>query len=290
MARRRWLGRTVLGHGEPGTWRSWRSTGAAADMSDNTDPMTVRSGSFVGWVDETPGWGWAFEHLDTGGMRSANNSTCNVWQDQHNNLRLPDVADVDGFYRATARFSLSGIPPRVAEHLCDTVEIDTFGNRQGVMLRIGQTEHWDDQPLAFDTRERGMYAEWMQVADGRGIDGSKALVVQAGNSSGGLITTPQLNLEANTRYRFSAMVRVEGDATAEGFITGHLYEWSPHAQTWTHKQTSNSVSPDDGWTAVTIEFETPAWDPFMDPRFVCTGEDAVMYVDNVEIVMVDVGE
>ena len=61
---------------------------------------------------------------------------------------------------------------------------------------------------------------------------------------------------------------------ATGFISANTYEWSPHnAQadgSWAAKQQTSEAAIGD-WQKVELEFDVPAWGPFVDIRFHATG-------------------
>jgi hypothetical protein len=64
---------------------------------------------------------------------------------------------------------------------------------------------------------------------------------------------------------------------AEGYITGNYYEWTPHSNQWVLEQATNRVKEGEGWKEAVLEFTTPKWGPFIDPRFICNnGGTALM--------------
>jgi len=66
---------------------------------------------------------------------------------------------------------------------------------------------------------------------------------------------------------------------AEGYITGNFYEWTPHSNQWVLEQATNKVKEGEGWKEAVLEFTTPKWGPFIDPRFVCSNGGTALVDD-----------
>jgi hypothetical protein len=66
---------------------------------------------------------------------------------------------------------------------------------------------------------------------------------------------------------------------AEGYITGNYYEWTPHSNTWALEQATNHVKEGEGWKEAVLEFTTPKWGPFIDPRFISTNGGTALVDD-----------
>jgi hypothetical protein len=71
----------------------------------------------------------------------------------------------------------------------------------------------------------------------------------------------------------------EEPGPAEGYISGNYYEWTPHSGQWVLKQETNHVKEGEGWKEVSLEFTTPKWGPFIDPRFVSTNGGTALVDD-----------
>jgi hypothetical protein len=71
----------------------------------------------------------------------------------------------------------------------------------------------------------------------------------------------------------------EEPGPAEGYLTGHYYEWSPHSNQWVLRQETNRVKEGEGWKEAVLEFTTPKWGPFIDPRFICSNGGTALVDD-----------
>ena len=87
----------------------------------------VKEGGFVAKLPGPTGWGVALVHGEKGAASLPNN-TCNMWADQHNLLKLPAAAGLDGFHRVKARWRFLALPPEIVQDLLRRVEMDNTGH------------------------------------------------------------------------------------------------------------------------------------------------------------------
>jgi hypothetical protein len=74
---------------------------------------------------------------------------------------------------------------------------------------------------------------------------------------------------------------------AEAFLTANLFADDPDAKARpvTRQQTTSAKGDKPGWQKVTLEFTTPAWDPYVDISFVVDSGQA--FVDDFSLMRVD---
>lgn len=68
-------------------------------------------------------------------------------------------------------------------------------------------------------------------------------------------------------------------AVPEAWISGDLYEWTPHNPDRDRPITTNRVQAGQGWKHVSVEFLSAPWGPFSDLAFHCTNHGTA-YVDD----------
>lgn len=261
----------------------WFNNVFAAELSDDR-PVKLRSGGFISFIDDDD-WSPA---LSTFADYAPSLQTCNVWQDQHNHLSFPDEPNHPNGYelRWTSRFQY--LPPELSRHIADTMAMDDFGGRREVMIRIGQTEDFEDQPLPLaTTRTRGISGHGLRIGTDVARSGSRSLVYTAGNpegekshyrNRGEFLFLPQITLQAGHRYRIEAYARVtEPDTTAR--ITADLYEWTPHDPARLKQQETNAAATPNEWVLIELDFTAPNYDAYLDLRFMQSGKGKVYYDD-----------
>ena len=73
------------------------------------------------------------------------------------------------------------------------------------------------------------------------------------------------------------MEEFQGFGPLEAYITGHLYESSPHQNVWIVEQKMNSAGPGgDEWQKVSLEFTASKWGPFINIVFIANACTAYM--------------
>jgi len=270
----------------PGSFRGWWNNLAACDHSDD-DPakMKVREGGLVAFLAGKDGWAPALARSGPYGYSLATGS---VWQDQQNRAALPEKPDADGQYRMNPKFRLVFLPPEVAAVVLKNTQIDDFNGARAVMVRLGADETFEDQPLPYTTPVRGCYPVG-EVTDQQAHSGKKSLVIkavpraEADRRLPGFIPAPQVPLDENATYRITAWIMMDGNG--EAFISADLYDATPSKPDRVLRQRTPPVTASKEWKEVTLEFRTPAFDPFIDLRFICIGAGQA-YFDDFSLVKV----
>ena len=277
-----------------------------------------RDGGFAAYLGQE--WSWALT------VQGAPQKLpiCNAHGDVDFNLLLPVVEpDTDGLRTWRIRHRLLALPAEVTAKLRQDMQV-LFAGATQLMLRLGRTEDFEDQPLRVDRPETGAKLGG-RLVDGDAHSGTKALAVDGQVGTGGA----QLSLKPNTTYRITAWMkltpwtpeqrtakqadydqkRAEAEAkkaqTADpakaakivipeprdfaqivpkAWVQAQFYEWTPHNAQRLSDHRSNEVTSAGEWQLVTVEFSTPAWDPFVDLRFCTEGGSAL--VDDVAFVVV----
>jgi hypothetical protein len=266
----------------------WANNAAAADKSDRKG-LTIRDGGFIAWLpgagDRSRGRGVVLSYLASNG--SGSSQTCNVWQDQHVSFSLPEKPDADGRFRINATLRLSGLPPETAAELGRTAAFDAFDGATLAMIRVGRVDDLEDQPLPLTTTQRVLWGEAWTISTEQAHSGSRSIVVSAADPAkplglNGFVTSPQIDLDANTRYRMAAWVYVEGAPGTEAWLGGSFYEYSPHDATRLGEVATNRAAAGAGWTRVEMVFTASELGPFLDFRLRCQGSGRAWF-DDIEL-------
>ncbi|MFP4057966.1 MAG: hypothetical protein ACLF0G_13950 [Candidatus Brocadiia bacterium] len=255
--------------GKPG-YEGWANNLKAIDLSDNHRPV-IRDGGFSAYLDDQTGWS-ACMTLEG---RPARVAICNAHADVDNIVQWPEEMEPDerGLYRLVVRHRLLALPPEITGHLWDQMRL-YFEGVEAVTVRIGVPEDFEDQPVPATSRVRGLInTGGLELSTEHARSGTQSLVVE------GTVwpNLPQVHLLPRSRYRLEAWM-MSPDPQVKLFITGHLYEWSPHSRKWLVEQQTNAVRGGKGWQRVALEFTTPEWDPFINIVFHAEGGQG--YVDD----------
>jgi hypothetical protein len=246
----------------------------------------VRSGGFIGMLEQNAYSPVLFRNGDHRFVHR----TCDAWLDQHNHILLPPKGP-DGYHRINAKFLFCYLPPSASNYVLETSKIDDFEGKRATMIRLGITESYEDQPLPMTSTSigltKGFWQPDFEITDKIAYSGQKSMIIEgiskeeAQKPQTNFIRYPQVILKPDTKYSIKAMVKVEGRNT-EAFITGALYEWTPYDTTRIKRfQTDKSDSKE--WADVQMTFTTPAYDPFIDVRFMVIGTGKA-YFDDFEFV------
>jgi hypothetical protein len=273
-------GDTFAGHRYFGWWNNC----VAADRSDGGHRgeghrrVHCRPGGFVAFLADADGWGPALVRT---GDYTFELRTCNVWQDQHNIVHFPKRPDRDGFHRMNPKFLLVFLPPEVTAHVLKAAKMDDFDGARAVMVRIGVTEDFEDQPLPLTTPIRGAYGYGLRATSEAARSGTKSLLVKGTKdpkTRGGFLFLPQIPLDAGSTYQLEAFCRVVGEGT-EACITGDLYEHTPHHPQRLLRQQTNSATSGGDWQRIGLTFRTERFDPYIDLRFRVVGPGRAFFDD-----------
>lgn len=254
---------------------------AAGNLSDEEKQnwgkgFSIRSGGFVAMADDGA---WSPALFRSGNYLFAQR-TCDVWLDQHNIVHFPPKPDTDGFYRVRPQYVFLHFPPQLSSYLIKNSKERTFRIPSQVMLRLGITEDFEDQPLSLSYTNaaltKGFWEKDFQISTETAHSGNKSLVLEGvppkkGNEPvGEFIHCPAIPLEPNTTYRISAFAKVEGDSV-RAYISADFYEWTASEKSRLRWQKTNQASQ-NRWQQIDLLFTTPDYDPFVDLRFNVTGK------------------
>jgi hypothetical protein len=166
--------------------------------------LSCRDGGFVGFLNDKTGW----STITTNQGTDSPIGVCNAHADLDLAARIPKdlPADENGMKHWVQRHRLLAAPPEVTQYLWDKMDVMFEGQRK-LLIRLGQVEDFDDQPLPMTTRHRGLI--WTggdpKLADvSRGGKG-KSLQV----SGRAWPNIPQIALKPNRKYILEAWVLVE---------------------------------------------------------------------------------
>ncbi len=235
----------------------------------NRDRTTWRKNGFIAYLDPRSGWSVVRTRGEAGGVPRM--PICNAHNDFHVHIPLepPEKPEADGLYHLRFHHRLMSLPPEMTKYIWDHMEMPKMGG-PAAFIRFGRVEDFEDQPLPLTEPTRGL--TWTSggpdVATGEARSGTKSLHFK-GSSWPNL---PQVSLKPLARYRLEAYLKVEGEPGTKAFIRGDFYEWSPHAGKMLLLQETPPVEAGAGWQRTELEFATPAWDPFINLKFVLEGE------------------
>lgn len=267
----------------------WTSHTWAGEISDNKGrrPL-VRDAGLVGFLDRDAG---VFLSTRSPGLPLSLN-TCNVWQDQHQHLDFPKQPESDGVYRLRWQSRLCAPPAEFSRAVWDAMTVDTFGGLAWPVIRFGQDEDFEDQPIPLSKPVRGYATHGLKISEEKARSGRRSMLVsdvmpgaseeaRAANSyqgRGGFIHLPQIELAPFSRYRFRAWMLVEGDGTLAR-LTADTYEWSPHDKTRLQRNESPWLPTAATWQESVVEVVTGPVDISVDLRFEVRGSGRA-YIDD----------
>ncbi len=247
-------------------------------VDGNKSKTTWRKNGFIGYLEKDTGWSFVRTRDDSGGVPRM--PVCNAHNDFHINIPFPEGLERadDGLFHMRFRHRLMGLPPALTEHVWNAMEMLTLGGPVPI-VRIGVLEDFEDQPVALDRPVRGLV--WTSHPPALSTEEA-----HSGKQSLVLVKTswpnlPQVSLTPKTAYRLEAWMKPVGEGV-RGFVKGDFYEWSPHSREWLKEQQTSVAEGGKGWQHVVLDFETPAWDPFINIVFVVEGEGTV-YLDDFRL-------
>ncbi|MFP4052647.1 MAG: hypothetical protein ACLFV7_02155 [Phycisphaerae bacterium] len=184
--------------GYEGYWLNIASIGAAGRS------QTCRDGGFGAYLNDKTGWSSAIT-LEGG---DASIVVCNAHADLDFVTNWPkDAPEVDGMSHHVVKHRLLYLPPETTRHVWEKMNV-RFTDRSKVQIRIGRKETFEDQPLPYTTRVRGLTftGRGPEISEKHAHSGKKSMRVE------GRVwpNLPQLNLQPNTKYVLEARVYVDG--------------------------------------------------------------------------------
>lgn len=294
----------------PGKYRGWASNVYCIDRCQH---LPFADPGFIAYPSKDPeGWSPVLTRND--GTGPAKIGQCNAGHGPGFTYELPALKQgAEGKYTFRATRRLLGLPPEVRKHLLANTDLHQRG-ATGVFLRIGMMESFEGQPLDLTKPVRGLIwtSNGPKLAEGIAHTGNKSLTVK------GRVwpNLPQVILKPSTRYRLEGWFKIvpwtkeqlaaarakdtaqreelrkkgkalpaEIDwdkASPQAYIRGDLFEWSPHTGPMLVKQTTNMATGTTGeWEHVTLDFQTPAWDPFINISL--HAENCTAYLDDFQL-------
>ncbi len=306
--------RTVFSPATGGYW-GWANNLLAMDRVDgDRKRFAWRDGGLIAYLDKDTGFSPCRTRSGGGGPVAMR--LCNAHNDFH--IGIDVLKDLqpgqDGRYHVEQVHRLVALPPELTEHLWKKMTLYGSENEKGVMIRIGGVEDFEDQPVSVTRPVRGL--TWTSggpdVVTDRARSGDHSLLL-TGRSWPNL---PQLSLHPETTYRLEAWMQVVpltaeqiaarkardqarrdkairkgktpppekdwDDLQPAAWIAADYYEWSPYSNKWLRRMKTNTVTADkSGWQKVSLEFTTPAWDPFCNVVFEV--RDCKVYLDDFSL-------
>ncbi len=310
-----WYDKTDVGRavftpaGRPG-YEGWGLNFAAIDSCDRDKArVTCRDGGFGGYLNRETGWSPVYT------IHGAEPSfvVCNAHADLDFVVPWTERAlkNNEGRFQLTVATEVLALPPEITAYVWNEMSM-FFDEAKRVMIRIGRTEDFEDQPLALTGAVRALTSTGggPRISTKYAHSGTKSIVLPHGRFWPNL---PQVPLEGGAVYRLSAWIRFDpwtDDERAvhtekaqekiarrkaagkkvnpfapvgksEAYITAATYISSPHQKKWERQFRTNAVTG-GSWQQVSLELTAEDWGPFLNIVFVTTAGTA--YLDDFELV------
>jgi hypothetical protein len=239
----------------------------------------VATGGFVGWVAERD----MNPFLEI--IRSSPRTTfvtCSVWYDQHViALPAPQPGD-DGLYHITAAYRLLSLPLSVAKELEDAARtmLPASGAGQVMGFLQGIVNDFETLIPAGALYNGCMWGHSAKHDGTTGHSGTHSLRLNSGESAQPIHGGTPIFVETAKRYRLSAWVRTHGVTGKGVFLRLDEVFWDYQDVRASH--TSKSLTGNNDWTQLQIEFEPVAGDPFVAPGLVVEGM-GVAWFDDIQL-------
>lgn len=308
--------RTVFCPGGTKDYRGWANNLIAMDRADSSKrTFTWRDGGFIAYLNRKTGWSPCRTRSDGG--PDAPMTLCNAHNDFHITVPFADSLPEDRFKREAYKVvhRLFFMPPELTGHVWDNMKLLRVGD-SAVMIRVGVKEGFEDQPVKLNKPVRGLVwtSNAPQLTTEEAYAGQQSLIIEGTQWP----NLPQVSLQPNAKYRLEAMFKVQnmtaderkahreayedeaarlrqaGETVpkyvppkryAEAYITGHLYEWTPHDKKWLTMQMTDVARGDKKeWQKVSLEFTCPKWDAFINVVFVV--DSGWAYMDDFSLMKV----
>ena len=182
-------------------------------------------------------------------------------------------------YRLKTDMRLAFLPPEINTYLYENTEWNTFEGKRRTLIRLGQVEDFEDQPLPLTTTVRGVATHKLPISTERAFSGTSSLKMKSHKpeSRGHFLFLPQIPVRPHTAYRIEAQVWVEEGTRAS--ITANLYEWTPHNHERFERIETNMVSESGSWQKIEADIPAQEWDPYTDLRFRVVGGGHAFFDD-----------
>ncbi len=291
--------------------RGWANNLLCMDRCDSAkDGFAWRDRGYIAYI--APEGGWSPVRTRTDGFGAIRMQLCNAHDDFHVNMPYPAVdPGPDGYRHWHLVHRLMWMPPEMGRAVREATELIQRDAR-GIIIRLGATEDFEDQPVALTQPRRGLV--WTSgeppIVQGEARSGQRSLEIRGRQWP----NLPQVSLKPGVAYRLEGWYKVrpftaeevaaaqarEDAARAKAITAGKppapatdwaalrprawiaadTYEWSPYADPMLDRFRSNEATAGD-WQRVVLDIDSPAWGPFINIAFVCEG--GVALLDDVKI-------
>jgi hypothetical protein len=220
-------------------------------QTNPADGVKLRNSGFISYLFDADWQGPALTcTLEEGiNLRSV---TSNLEFDRHYIVSLPKGRDINGYFAVEARFRLVFLPREITRYIMEKVEITDRGSNNAFAIRMGETEDFETDRLSTSSEYGSVYPE-PELSEKEAHSGDKSFAVE-GDSK--FRIDPQPVLEPNATYMLAAWVKVfKGMPNkTEAYLLAEPSQWMPKG-TKLEAYQSESVTDEDGWEQVTLEFK-----------------------------------
>ena len=288
--------------------RGWANNLVCMDRCDSDKAnFAWRDGGFIAFLPDRDGWSPCFTRRD--GAGDVPMVVCNAHNDFHITFKLGDAErGEDGRYHFRPVHRLLALPPEMTAKVWDGMEL-IEKNSTAVIIKIGEVEDFESQPVALTRPARGMVwtGNQPEIVHDRAHSGDRSILIR-GRAWPNL---PQVSLQPDVRYRLEGWIeirpwdeeRLAAERTketkhreslvkkgkdlppetdwehleAKAYISGDFYEWSPYSGEMLERmRTTEATGTQEGWQHVVLEFDSPSWGPFINIAFHAEGCDALL--------------
>lgn len=263
-----------------GGW--WNNFASAPRLHGRDDFLPLREGGFLAYLGSKPAWIPAISYPDTVAGAPLHRIDPGSLEQQCY-LIHPAPSAGEKNKPLAARLEFGALPPEAGAYLSQRVDMGKWESQRAVMLRLGRTEDFEDQPLPLSTPARALVSPVLQLSTREAHSGKNSLIVlgtaaarQA--SARPQFTTPALPLAANSRYRVSVWAK-SGSGITDGALSVALHS-SPELQDeGARRFRSSVVKTGQGWRMLSVEFESGPFVAFADLRLQAIGNGSVYFDD-----------
>jgi len=251
-------------------------------QTDPSDGIKLRNGGFISYLFDAEWQGPALTCMVEEGI-NLRIATSNLDFDRHYVVSLPKGRDINGFFKVEARFRLVFLPREITQYIMEKVEITDRGINNALAIRIGETEDFETDRLSKSSEDARIYPE-PELSEKEAHSGDKSLAVE-GESK--FRIDPEPVLEPNATYILAAWVKVfKGmpDQT-KAYLLAEPPQWMPKG-TKLETYQSESVTNEDGWKQITLEFKNGSLGATYRLYGVVNGRCDKTYFDDIGIMMV----
>ncbi len=238
------------------------------------------SGGFFGWVAERD----MNPFLEI--IRSSPGTTletCTQWYDQHVLAQAPEQKGDDGRYHITAAYRLLSLPLPVAKELEDAARtmLPAPARSRAVGFRLGIVNDFETFISAGMLYNGCLWDHGARYDSTTGHSGTHSLRLDGGETAQPIHGGPAIVVETAKRYRLSAWVRTRGVTGKGACLRVNEVFWNWNDLRASHYSTS--LTGENDWTRLQVEFEPVAGDPFAVPGLVVDG-GGIAWFDDIELV------